>query len=164
MFRERGFGGGKAVSITRPNDSSSYSAGDVIGAATGASAAIEFTNMAPPRGGEVMLTSSSLEIDVAAIPSGMTSFILHLYSVTPPSALGDNVAWDLPSGDRSSYLGFVQLGSPADLGSTLYCEANGINKQVTLTGSSIFAYLVTNGAYAPSAQAVKKVGLHSMIV
>ena len=150
-----------AVSLTRTADTALYAANDVIGAATGSTAALTFASMGPSAK-EITITSAALEIDVAAVPSGMTSFRLHLYNVTPPSALGDNAAFDIPSGDRASYLGFIELGTPVDLGSTLYVESSGINKQVTLSGTSLFAYLVTSGTYTPGSADVHKVTLHSV--
>lgn len=42
-----------SASITRPNDTAIYAAGDIIGAATGSSAAIEFTNMGAGRSGDL---------------------------------------------------------------------------------------------------------------
>lgn len=153
--------GGIPVSFTRTNDTNLYAANDVLGAATGSTAALEFANMGPSAG-RIILTSAELEIDASAIPSGMTSFLLHLYSVTPPSALGDNAAFDLPSGDRASYLGVINLGTPIDLGSTLYVKTDGINSQFKLAGTSLFGYLVTVGTYTPTAQVVKKITLHSV--
>jgi hypothetical protein len=151
-----------SVSLTRTNDTNAYAANDVVGAATGSTAALEFTSFGPTGGGDVMITSASLEIDVNAVPSGMTSFNLALYSVTPPSALGDNTAWDLPSGDRASYLGTISLGTPVDLGSTLFVSTDQIQRQITLAGTSLFAYLVTVGAYTPAAQTVFAVKLHGV--
>jgi len=156
-------GGGGAgysvvVTLTRPNNSTPYTAGDVVGAAA---AALTFPNMGPA-GGEIMITSATLEIDVAAVPSGMTGFTLRLYNITPPSALADNAVWDLPSGDRASYLGHINLGTPADLGSTLRISADGINKQVKLAGTSLFAYLCTDGGYTPTANAVKVISVHAV--
>jgi len=150
-----------AVSITRPNDTSAYTAGDVVGSATGSTAALTFTAVGA-NGSAVMVTSVELEIDISAVPSGMTSFTLYLYNVTPPSAYGDNAAWDLPSGDRASFLGSISLGTPVDLGSTLYVRQTGVNTQIKLSGTSVFAYLVTNGGYTPAAQSVFKVTLHSI--
>jgi hypothetical protein len=112
--------------------------------------------------GRVMITSASLEIDATAIISGETSYVLYLYNVTPPSALGDNAAFDLGSGDRASFLGFINLGTPVDLGSTLYVEVNGINKQIVLAGTSIFAYLVTVGTYTPTSARVHVIKLHTI--
>lgn len=153
-------GAGVSVSTTRPNDTNAYSAGDVIGSSTSSGGAVwTFTGF---QAGEFMITSATLEIDVAAIPSGMTTFELALYSATPPSAYGDNTAWDVPSGDRSVYIGRLQLGAPSDLGSTLHVSTDGINKQITLTGASLYAYLITDAGYTPTASAVYKVALHGL--
>lgn len=151
-----------SVSFPRTADTNAYTANDVVGAATGSSAALEFDAIGAAAGGESLITTAQLEIDVSSIPSGMTSFRLYLYSVTPPSALGDNAAWDLPSGDRASFLGYVDLGSPVDLGSTLYVETYSINKQVTVpAGGKLFGYLVTNGGYTPGSAANFKIKLHA---
>jgi hypothetical protein len=150
------------VSFNRTNDTNVYAANDVIGPATGSTAAQTFASIGPAAGGEVIITTVQFEIDITAVVSGMTSFILYLYSVTPPSALGDNAAWDLPSGDRASFLGYVPLGVPVDLGSTLYVETTQINKQVTVpSGGSLFGYLVTVGTWTPAASSPFKITLHA---
>jgi hypothetical protein len=152
-----------AVSVTRTSDTNAYAANDVLGAATGSTAALTFASMGPAAG-EIVITSASFQRNVSAIISGETSYVLHLYNVTPPSALGDNTAFDLPSGDRASYLGSISLGSPVDLGSTLYVATDGINKQITLASSSLYGYLVTVGAYTPTSAAVHVVTLHAVAV
>lgn len=160
--RTKGFATSK-LSVTRPNDTAGYSAGDVVGASTGASGALTFAGIGPTTGGEVLITSSIFERDVSALISGETTYTLHLYNATPPSALGDNAAWDLPSGDRAAYLGRIELGTPVDVGSTLWVEQNGINKQVTVpSGGSLFGYLVTNGAYTPAQTTVHLIQLHGV--
>lgn len=151
---------GSAVSLTRTNDTNAYTANDVVGAATGSTAALTFTVGAGA--GEYTITSASLEIDAAAVIASETNYILYLYNVTPPSALGDNAAWDLPSGDRASYLGAINLGAPADLGSTLSVEQSLIGKQITLASGNLFAYLVTVGAYTPTASRVHVITLHTV--
>lgn len=153
------------VSLTRPNDTNAYTANDVIGTATGSTAALAFASIGPSHVAEFMVTTVELEIDITAVPSGMTSFRLYLYSVTPPSALGDNAAWDLPSGDRASFLGYVDLGTPVDLGSTLYVQSTGVNRQFSMPGNIggiLYGYLVTIGGYTPAAQSVFKVTIHGM--
>ncbi len=150
--------GGSPVSVTRPADTTAYTAGDVRGATA---AAISFPSVGPS-GGAVMITSVALQFDENSVPSGMTSFRLHLYNVTPPSALADNAAWDLPSGDRASYLGYVDLGTPVDVGSTLYVQTDQVNKQVLLAGTGLFGYLVTNGAYTPTSASVARITLHTV--
>lgn len=150
-----------AVSVTRTADTNAYTANDVLGSATGSTAGIDF-NLAAISGSNILITSVALERDVAALISGETSYNLHLYNVTPPSALGDNVAFDLPSGDRASYLGVISLGTPVDIGATLYVEQNGVNKQVKLSGTHIFGYLVTVGAYTPASASVHKITLSAV--
>lgn len=148
--------GGTPLTITRPANTTPYTANDVVGGA------LTFPLMGPSAG-RIMLTSTQLELDISAIPSGMSSFFLALYNVTPPSALADNAPWDLPSGDRASFLGIVQLGSPVDLGSTCYVETNIINKQIKLAGTSLFGYLVTAGGFTPAANSEVYVAtLHSV--
>lgn len=144
-------------SFTRPADTNAYTANDVVGGA------LTFTAVGPSAS-TIMITGTQLEIDIAAVPSGMTSFRLYLYNVTPPTAYVDNAAWDLPSGDRASFLGYVDLGTPVDLGSTLYVEVSNINKQLKLASANIFGYLITNGAYTPAASDAFKITLHTVAV
>lgn len=158
--------GGKGYTATntgaRTADTTAYAAGDVIGPATGSTAALLFSDLGAPFGHSI-ITDAELRIDVTAVPSGMTSFRLHLYNVTPPSALGDNVAWDLPAGDRASYLGYIDLGTPVDLGSTLYVQTGNINKVVELGSSgSLYGYLVTIGGYTPASATVKSIRLSAV--
>jgi hypothetical protein len=144
-----------ATTITRPANTTPYTANDNVGGA------LTFTAVGPS-GGAVMITSAQLELDISAIPSGMTSFRLYLYNVTPPSAVADNGAFSLPSGDRASYLGYIDLGAPVNLGSTCYVEQTNINKQIKLSGANLFGYLVTNGGFTPAANSeVYVVTLHT---
>lgn len=121
-----------------------YAAQDVIGGAK------DFGTLGPSAG-TILITSVQLLVATGTIPSGMTSFALHLYNVTPPSAVANGDAFTLPSGDRATYLGSIALGSPVDLVDTLYVEQNGVNKQVKLAGTKLFGYLVTTGAYTSAA-------------
>jgi len=156
-----------SASFNRTADTNAYTAGDVEGSATGSTAALEFAftdrNSHAAQAGEFLITTVKLEIDISAVPSGMTSYRLYLYSATPPSAYSDNAAWDLPSGDRDSFKGYIDLGTPVDLGSTLYVETTGVNKQVTMpSGGKLYGYLVTNGGYTPSSGTARKVTLHGL--
>lgn len=138
-----------------------YAIRDAVGA-SGAAAALTFASMGPS-GKIIELVSASLEIDAAALIAGEANYELHLYNVTPPSAVNDSAAWDLVSGDRASYLGTILFQTPTDYGSTLYIELNSIGKRILLSGTSLFAYLVTVGAYTPTARAFK-VTLHASAV
>lgn len=153
------------VSFTRSNDTAAYLGNDILGAATGASAALNFGSVSVSQG-HLLFTSSFLRIDRNAVIAGETSYALHIYSGTPPSALGDNAPFDLPAGDRSLYLGSIPLGTPGDLGSTLWVETDGINKQRKLPQgiTNIFGYLVTAGGYTPAALTVHTIGLFTVPV
>lgn len=165
VISEQGFGYTSTVSFARTADTNAYLANDVVGAATGPTAALTFADIGPSGGGPVFITTARFEIDISAVPSGMTSFNLPLYNVTPPSALGDNAPWDLPAGDRSAFRGMWPggLGTPLDLGSTLYVETLQINKQILVpSGGSLFSYLVTVGPWTPAASSAFKIVLHSV--
>lgn len=153
-----------SASFTRPNNTTAYAALDVVG--TDPAANITFSGIGPSGGGKVIIDNLSLEIDVSAIPSGMIGFRLHLYNAAP-TAITDNSAFDLPSGDRTKYLGFVEVPAPVDLGATLWTEGESMNlpvrKQITVaSGGAIYGILQTLGAYTPTAEAVKKVTLHAV--
>jgi hypothetical protein len=141
-----GFGASSGT-VTRPANTTAYAAGDVVGATA---AAITFANAAGYSGQSVRITGFRFMYNVTAVQSGQTSFRLYLYSVTPPSALADNAVWDLPSGDRASFRGYIDLGSLVDLGSTIYVQADNVNHCFLAGGTSLFGYLVTNGAYTPA--------------
>lgn len=140
--------GGYISSATATAVAEAYSAGDVI------QGALTFANIAPATGGSILISNTRLRVDATAVQSGETSYTLQLYSATPPSALANNAAWDLPSGDRAVYVGAIALGTVVDLGSTLYVEQTGLTKQITVpAGGSLFGYLVTNGAFTATAAA-----------
>ena len=131
--------------VTRPANTTPYTAGDVVG---GAIPLVGLPNSALVQ--DLYITSADLRVDVSAVPSGMTSFRFHLYNATPPSAIADNAAWDLPSGDRASYLGYVDVGSPADAGATLYSQVDQVNKHIRPGPAGVWAYMVTNGGFTPA--------------
>lgn len=156
----QGFAYTSSSTFTRPNNTTAYDAGDVVGALA---AAMTFASIGPTGGGSVLITKAELQIDTASLPAGISNFALQLYSVTPPSALADAAAWDLPSGDRASYLGSITLGTPVDLGSTLYVKTTGINEQYNIpSGGALFAYLVTSAAFTPAANTVFTIKLSSL--
>jgi hypothetical protein len=134
-----------APTVTRAANTTPYTAGDVVGGA------ITFTSVGPS-GGHVLVTTADLRIDISAVPSGMTTFRLYFYDVTPPSGLADNAVFDLPSGDRSAYLGYLDLPTVADLGATVITQTlnPGLHLKLATASTSVFAYLVTIGAFTPA--------------
>jgi hypothetical protein len=144
-----------SVSVTRPATAPTYAAGDVVGGA------LDF-NLAAISGSSIEIRTTSLRKDVAALIAGETSYILHCYNVTPPSALADDAPWTLPAGDRAAYLGPINLGTPIAATSTLYVELNAVGKMLRLSGTHLFGYLVTSGSFAAVASTVYTVNVHAV--
>jgi len=146
------------VTITRPSNTTAYTAGDVIGDTNG-SAIFTFDSMIRAAG-EVEITSIEYEIDESARPSGMDMFDVRLYNASP-TAIADNAVFNIPSGDRGKYLGKVRIGVPVDEGSTLFVDNDGISKQITMTGTSLYVILQTVGAYTPTSAGVSRLTIHT---
>lgn len=144
--------GGKAyrsvATITRPSNTTAYTAGNVVGD-TGGSAIISLTN-AGPAAGYVIIQSVSLVFSESGVPSGMGGFRLHLYNASP-TAIADNAVFDLVSEERAAYMGFVDLPTPADFGSSLYTQTDYCGRLIQLAAASttLFAELETRGTYTP---------------
>lgn len=136
------------ATITRPSNTTAYTAGDVVGD-TGGSAIISLT-AAGPSAGFAIIQSVSLVFSDSAVPSGMGAFRLHLYSASP-TAIADNAAFDLLSGDRATYMGFIDLPTPSDFGSSLYTQTDYPGRLIKLgtASTTLFAELETRGAYTP---------------
>lgn len=132
---------------------SPYAAGEVVGAG-GGSAPIFFAAIAPGAVA-IEIRSVALMIGRSAVISGETTYRLHLYNVTPPSALADSVAFDLPSGDRAAYLGYVDLPTLQVLGSTLFAQATNVCLMVKTASAAVYGYLQTVGAFTPTAAQYK---------
>lgn len=145
------------VSVTRPDNTTAYAANDVLG--TNPASVIEFTNIAPEGGGTIVLLYASLMLSVGSGGGGQTR--LHLYS-SAPTAIADNAAFNLPSGDRGKYLGYITLGAPVDLGDTMFSEDDFLRKTITATSSSVFAMAETTGVFTPAAETVRTWELRSV--
>lgn len=144
------------LTITRPANQTPYTAVDNVGG--------PLTFPAVGYGaGPFMITGVELELDIAALPAGMANFTLHLYNVTPPSAVVDNGPFTAAVADQASYLGKISLGTPVDLGATLYVSQENVNKQIRTASADVFGYLVTDAGFTPAANSeVYKVTLHTV--
>jgi hypothetical protein len=146
------------TTITRPNNTTAYTAGDVVGADPASN--MIFAEVARSNGSDVIIMGCHIQMETNAVPSGMGAFRLHLYSAAP-TAIADNSAYNLPSGDRASYLGFINLDTPKDLGDTLWSENNNVNKKIQLASNStsLYGIVETIGAFTPAASVVMEVTL-----
>ena len=160
LIEQTGSTAGKAPSatFTRPNDGNAYLALDVVG--TSPATYMTFSNVLANSGGVFAVVSASLEIDVSAVPSGMSGFRLHLYSVAP-TPIADNEPYNLPSADRVNYIDYVPINNPSDHGDTIFSSNPGVNITGKLAEGSttLYGILQTIGAYTPTALTVKKITL-----
>jgi len=146
MYSTNGF----SASASFTPAAASHTNGDSVGVAA------EFVlknhlNAPPMSGAHIRITGATLLIAGGTIET--TAWRVHLFSVTPPSALADDAAFVLASGDRASYLGYIDIPQVLDLGDTLFVEATNPNKQIKLAGTSVFGYLVNGTTLTPAAVA-----------
>jgi hypothetical protein len=136
------------VSITRPSNTTAYTAGDVVGD-TGGSAILTLSNIGPSAG-FILIQSAALIFSDSSVPSGMGAFRIHFYSASP-TAIADNAPFDLVSGDRALYMGYVDLSAPQDLGSTIYTQVDYPGRLIKLAtaSTSLFTQIETRNAYTP---------------
>jgi hypothetical protein len=149
-----------SVSVTRPANTTAYTAGDVVGVTGGVSASINFA-LAAVSGSRIIINSVTLKRYATAVAAGEAGYRLHLFDVTQPAAQVDNAVFDVASGDRSAYLGYIDLQTPVDIGSTLISNNDGIGKQIKLAGTGVFGVLQTIGGYTPASAEVFVIELHA---
>jgi hypothetical protein len=130
-----------------------HGAVDVIGAAT------EFKGLAQTNGAGIQIVSASLLVATGTLVT--TVWRVHLYNVTPPSAIADNGLFDIAAGDRASYLGYIDIAQLVDIGSTLYVQSDNLNKAIRLAGRSAWGYLVATSGITTEAVA-HTVTLHTV--
>lgn len=133
------------TSVARAANTTAYTAGDVV------AGLFKLTDIASQEGAEILLTSVGLRLDISAVPSGMSSFRMHLFN-DAPTAISDNSAFDVASGDRSKYLGYITIDTPVDAGATCQGQNNTANKHVKLAAGKrdLWAYLETTAGYTPA--------------
>ena len=158
------------VSITRPSNTTTYGAGDVIGIAdagtpANAGSAIHTLTNIGPSGGFILLQSAALIFSDSAVISGMAGFRVHMYS-SSPTAILDNAVFDLLSGERAAYMGYFDFPTPVDLGSTIYTQVDSIGRQIKLAAAStsLFVEIETRGGYQPASGSTIELRVNAMEV
>jgi hypothetical protein len=142
-----------------------YSAADTVSTAQALAWTFSHSGVAVPAGSTLRILTSALKIDATAVISGETSYTLHLYSRTPPSAQANNAVWSLASADLPYYLGSLALGTVVDLGAAVYVKTGGHDLDIALETNvtSIYGSLVTVGA-ATLAAVARQVTLRGMLI
>lgn len=143
--------GSPSATITRPDDTTAYTAGDVFGESPAAN--IEFTNVLPEAGQHFYIVGARLVYNADAVKANMSTFTLHLYS-SAPTAIADNTAWTLIAADKDKYLGSIEITLPVDKGAVLVMHMDGLSLKRKLAASSttLYGQLVTDGNFTPGSE------------
>lgn len=162
-FYSRSICGSSLATITRPNNTTQYAVGDVVG--TNPATNITFANILPSgiTDGHFYITDAKLEVEKSSVPANMSSFTLHLFD-SAPTAILDNSAWTLLLADGGKYLGSIDFNVPEDLGTTLirWVESINIKRKLANGSTSLYGQLVTNGNFTPAAEDVFNIQLETV--
>jgi hypothetical protein len=161
------------VTFLRPANTTAYGTNDCIGAADVATPAnagnAVLSFLFPGASSDIIITSASLMFEVSSGPAG--AHTLHLFAEDPDATL-DNAAFALSSArDLGIYRGSIALGTPAALGSVMYCQADGINKHLEFAGSfsrsanarvGLYGKLVTAAGWTPGSGTRVRIRLNAV--
>jgi hypothetical protein len=135
------------ATITRAADTTIYTASapnfDVYGSL------FELENIGVAGEG-IFLSYFEISLNLSGVPQGMTSFAVHLYP-TAPTTIADNSIWTIGSDPVLDPIGFNVSMSLAKGGGKVVGVVRDLNQLFILTSSSLWGYLVTNGAVTPAA-------------
>lgn len=124
---------------------------------------LEFLNVLLAYGQQFIITGITLEVDAAAVPTGMQGFKLYLFDSNPTVQI-DNVTFNLIAADRIKYLGVIPLSTPVDIGDTLWSQNDNINfnGKLATASTTLYGILTTDTVYAPSALTIKKLTIYTV--
>jgi hypothetical protein len=135
------------ATITRAADTTTYTASapnfDVYGGL------FELQNIGVAGKG-IFLSYFEISLNLSAVSQGMASFAVHLYP-TAPTTIADNSIWTIGSDPVLDPVGFNVSMSLAKGGGKVVGVVRDLNQLFILTSSSLWGYLVTNGAVTPAA-------------
>ena len=98
----------------------------------------------------IFLSYFEISLNLSAVPSGMTSFRVYLYP-TAPTIIADNSIWTIGSDPVLDPVGFNVSMGLAKGGGKVVGAIRDLNQLFILTTTSLWGYLVTNGAIVPLA-------------
>ena len=98
----------------------------------------------------IFLSYFEISLDLSDVSQGMTSFRVYLYP-TAPTTIADNSIWTIGSDPVLDPTGFTVSVSLAQGGGKVVGVVRDLNQLFILTSSSLWGYLVSNGAVTPTA-------------
>lgn len=146
-----------AASITRPNDTTTYAAGDVIG--TDTTQVLVFNSVSTPfvQGAGVVCNASVIS---SAAPALLPSLELWLFKATVTAA-ADNTAWAVTDAEMLNLIGVIPLDETyVGLASGNHVQQSAMTVygfQLPAGSDAIYGVLVVRNAYIPIASEVYRV-------
>lgn len=143
-----GAAGTATTTITRPADTTAYTANDAFADSTSAPTTGGFTlsGMCRASGGSGVLTDATFIYSTSVAVAG----IIYLYD-SAPTAQNDNAAWSVSDSDQLKLVGTIPFATVAD-GANAVHNVQNLNMGYTCVGSANLRYMVkiTTG-YTPAA-------------
>ena len=135
------------ATITRSADTTAYTATSPIFDVYGGLFELENIGEA---GKAIFLSYFEVSLNLSAVPQGMTSFTVYLYPIEPTN-IADNNIWTIGSDPVLDPVGFNVSMSLAKGGDRVVGVVRDLNQLFILTSTSLWGYLVTDGAFTPAA-------------
>ncbi len=145
-----GFQATLSTDITRPNDTTTYTANDAWADSTSAptTGGFTLTGAARASGGSGIITD--IYICSSAVPALLLQAELHIFDQAV-TAVNDNAAWNLSDSDAKLRLAVIPFTLLADANNS-YVHLTGLNIGFTCVGTANLRYLVkVKNAYIPVA-------------
>lgn len=140
-----------SVQGNRPNDTTSYSAGDVFGdPSLYLGTQLKFSNFGISNS-SIFVKSGALSLNTTIRPTEnpFFGFRLHLYNEARPTGIPDNSPWTLVDNPEAKYRGYIDFIPYVQNGNYLYFQNNNIDKQIKIdSAAAVYGHLVTLGTYA----------------
>jgi len=157
-----------AASFTRPNDTTAYTAGDLIANSTTAGSVVPMSFALGGNNNPGLTRITRARMSKTSTTVTAASFRLHLYQTSPTVTNGDNGAFT--SNQAANYLGNINIDMTTTPGAKFSDGANGqgaaaagSEMQLRLaSGTTIFGLIEAIGAYVPTALEVFTVTLESV--
>lgn len=160
--------GGKMVQVTveltRPANTTAYTANDVVSDSASASTLLDFANFARVNAGTGYITGARIVTDKKSITPRLR---VHLYNASTPTVAADNAAWRDSYADDSKYIGWIDMPSMttgADTTNSDTSKTLDFTMRLPFTCAagtrSVFVLLETLDAFTPASAEKFKITLY----
>lgn len=120
--------------IIRPNNTTPYTAGDVVSASAGGITWLRMTNLSRVANGSGYITGVRISTDKKSITP---RFRIHMYNAETATVAVDNLPYEKLYVDEPNYLGYVDLpamSTPADATNSTLSTAQDLGVRIPFTG------------------------------